>query len=185
MKQQQETQLTLLKSVLETMDLGINRLVIAENGSKAFSSLSVKDSSRLISVMISEMMEHKELAQIMMLAVEGYQKFKKPVNNEEIKLTDLQLAFQKLPKNHTGIAAISDGDTLMVYAHGDMIEISANLCEAQQKDKNLRLILQSAVDVFRMKDKELHDSIFGSFNPRESFMKHFNEDFNEFLKNKS
>jgi len=179
MKNQTEVQLKIMKSVLDQMDLGINRLVIAENGSEVLSSLAVKDSSRLISVMISEMMEHKELAQIMMLAVEGYKKFKKPVNNEETKLADLQLALEKLPKKHTGIAAISDGDTLMVYAHGDMIEISANLCEAQEKDKKIKMILQSAVDVFRMNDEPKSSNPFDSSDdPVEFFLKQFREHFN-------
>lgn len=178
MENQQEVQLKLLKTVLEQMDLGINRLVIAENGTQLLSSLRINGESNLVAVLIREMTKHEALANLIKSAAERFDRHQKPVNDEETKLADLDLAFRKLPKNHCGISVISDGDTLMVYKHGDMIEISANLCEAQQKDQKLRLILQSAVDVFRMNDEPKSSTHFNSSDdPVEFFLKQFREHF--------
>lgn len=151
MKNQKKQQLENLRIALAEMDSDINKLVIAEDENVVLKALTYKDPSKLIAMLISAMEDHQELANVINLAAKGFQKISPNSSSDkkETSIADFKMALEKLPKGHRVFSVVHDGEGIMIIASGNPVKISSDLCLAQEKDETLRLIMQSAVDVYR------------------------------------
>ncbi|AIM38066.1 hypothetical protein KO02_16270 [Sphingobacterium sp. ML3W] len=81
------------------------------------------------------------------------QKTQQTENKKETSVNELIEMLKQLPKDAIVFGVVKSGKSSLVYAHGNPISISAELCSAQDKDEKVKGILQVAVDGFRLAEE--------------------------------